>query len=98
MDSWDSEADERAEAVHLIDRFEVEIPEKVSNCVDQFNLLTVQGQHGIGILTLAYSTLTTDPNTSHSSADASTFSTSCPIPTSKINSYLINNLITYYRL
>ena len=98
MDAWDSGADERGAAVHLIDRFKVEIPEKVSNCVDHFNLLTVQGQHGIGILTLSYSTLTTDPNTSCSSADTSTFSTSCPIPTSKINSYLITNLITYYRM
>ena len=69
---------------HLIDNFTIAIPGKLSNCVDESNSLTVQGQHGIGNLTLAYFNLTTDPITSCSSADVSTFSTKSPNATSKI--------------
>ena len=60
--------------VHFIDRFKIAIPGTVPNCVDESNSLAVQGQHGIGILTLAYFNLTTDPITSCSSADVFTFS------------------------
>ena len=56
------------------DRFNITIPGTVSNCVDESNSLTVQGQHGIGNLTLAYFNLTTDPITSCSSADVPTLS------------------------
>ena len=59
---------------HLMDKFTVAVPGTVSNCVDESNSLTVQGQHGIGNLTLAYFNLTTDPITSCSSADVPTFS------------------------
>ena len=91
MDVWDSGAGKGGD-VHLIDRFNITIPGEVSNCVDESNSLTVQGLHGIGNLTLAYFNLTTDPITSCSSADVSAFCSSCPIPTSKINSYLNPNL------
>ena len=73
MNVWDSGADTGGED-HLIDRFKIAIPGTVSNSVNQSNSLTVQGQHGIGNLTLAYFNLTTDPITSCSSADVSTFS------------------------
>ena len=76
MDVLDSPADVGGIDVHLIDNFTIAIPETVSNCVDESGSLTVQGQLGIGILTLAYFNLTTDPITSCSSADVSTFSTS----------------------
>ena len=75
MDVWDGIADEN-EAVHLIEQFTITIPVTVSNGVDESNSLTVQGQHGIGNLTLAYFYLTTDPITSCSSADVPTFSSS----------------------
>ena len=69
----------------LMDRFTTAIPATVSSYFNKSNSLTVQGQHGIGNLTLAYFNLTTDPITSCSSADVSTFSTctSSPDPTSK---------------
>ena len=89
VDVWDDPADEGGGNAHLIDNFKIAIPGTVSNCVDESNSLTVQGQHGIGNLTLAYFNLTTDPITSCSSADVSTFSTctSSPDPTSKSYSY-----------
>ena len=74
MDVWDSGVSGGDD--HLMDKFTIAIPGTVSNCVDESNSLTVQGQHGIGNLTLAYFNLTTDPITSCSSADVSTFSTS----------------------
>ena len=73
MDVWDSAADTGGDE-HFIDNFTITIPSKVSIYVDESNLLTVQGQLGIGNLTLAYFNLTTDPITSCSSADVSTFS------------------------
>ena len=76
MDVLDSPADVGGIDVHLIDNFTIAIPGKVSNCVDESDSLTVQGLHGIGNLTLAYFNITTDPITSCSSADVSTFSTS----------------------
>ena len=86
MDAWDSVAKE-GEDVHLIDQFKITIPGTESNCVDESNSLTVQGLHGIGMLTLAYFNLTTDPTTSCSSANVSTFSTSSPITDSKVYCY-----------
>ena len=74
MDVLDTPGDEEGIHVHLIDNFTITIPGTVSNCVDESNSLTVQGQHGIGNLTLAYFNLTTDPIISCSSADVSTFS------------------------
>ena len=76
VDVWDA-ADEGSNTDHLIDRFTIAIPLTVSNSVDESNSLTIQGQHGIGNLTLAYFNLTTDPITSCSSAD------------SKIHGYLV---------
>ena len=87
MEVWDS-ADEGGD-VHLIDNFTVTIPVTLSNCVDQSNSLTVQGQHGIGNLTLAYFNLTTDPITSHSSAEVSAFCTTSLVPISKFYDVLI---------
>ena len=84
MDVWDS-AEASGGDDHLIDNFTIAIPGKLSNCVDESNSLTVQGQLGIGNLTLACFYLTSDPITSCSSADVSTFSTESSIPTSKIN-------------
>ena len=75
VDVWDSGENEGGD-VHLIDKFTITIPETVSNCLDQSNTLTVQGKHGIGILTLSYFNLSTDPITSCSSPDVSQFSTS----------------------
>ena len=72
MDVWDGAG--KGGDIHLIDNFTITIPWTVSNGVDESNLLTVEGQLGIGILTLAYFNLTTDPITSCSSADVSTFS------------------------
>ena len=87
MDALDSVANE-GEHVHLIDQFKITIPGTESNyCVDEPNSLTVQGLHGIGMLTLAYFNLTTDPITSCNSADVSTFSTSSPITDSKVYCY-----------
>ena len=76
VDVWDDPADESGMDIHLIDNFTIAIPGTVSNCIDWSNSLTVQGQLGIGKLTLAYFNLTTDPITSCSSAD---------VPTSKIH-------------
>ena len=90
MDVWDSAADELG-FDRLIDKFTIATPETLSICVDPSNSLTVQGQHGVGNLTLAYFYLTTDPITSCSSADVSTISSSSPIPTSKIHIYYIYN-------
>ena len=92
MDVWDR-ADKGGD-IHLIDQFTIAIPGTVSNCVDESNSLTVQGQHGIGNLTLAYFNLTTDPITSCSSADVSTFSTSSPTPTSKIHKCYIKPIFS----
>ena len=72
---WDSAAD-AGSGDHLIDHFKITIPGEVSYCVDKSNSLTVEGQHGIGRVTLAYFNLTTDSITSCSSADVSTFGTS----------------------
>ena len=76
--------DEGGEDVHLIDRFAIEIPETVSSWFDESNSFTAQGQHGIGILTLAYFNLTIC-----SSLAASTFSASSPIPSCKIHDYIL---------
>ena len=57
---------------HFTDNFTIAIPGTVSNCVDEYNSLTVQGQHGVGNLTIAYFNLTTDPISSCSSADVAT--------------------------
>ena len=53
MDVWDSSANTGGDD-HLINKFTIIIPGTVSNDVDESNSLTVQGQHGIGSLTLAY--------------------------------------------
>ena len=88
MNVWNDPADEGGKDSHLIDNFTIATP--VSNCVDESNSLTVQGHNGIGNLTLAYFNLTTDPITSCSSADVSTFSTSSPNPNRKVHDYIIN--------
>ena len=85
VDVWDSPADEGVTDFHLIDSFTIAVSETVSNCVDESNSLTVQGELGIVNLTLVFFNLTSDPITSCSSADVSTFSTSSPTPTSKIH-------------
>ena len=89
MDVWDSPADEGGD-VHFIDRFTIAIPRTVSKSADEANSLTVQGQLGIGRLTLAYFNLTTDPITSCKSGGVSTLSTSPPIINCKIHGYLMN--------
>ena len=66
-------AADTGQRVHYIDNFTISIPWTVSNCVPESNSLIAQGQHGIGNLTLAYFNLITDPITSCSSADVSTF-------------------------
>ena len=76
VDVWDDPADEGGGDIHFIDRFTITIPKTVTSCVDESDSLTVQGQHGIGNLTLAYFNLTTHPITSCTSAD---------VPTSKIH-------------
>ena len=70
----------------LIDHFAITIPRTLSDFANHSKSLTVQGQHGIGRLALAYFNLTTDSITSCSS-EVSTLSTSSPNPTSKINNY-----------
>ena len=72
VDVWDSPEDEPEDDIHSIDQFTIANPRTVSNCFDESNSLTVQGQHGIGNLTLAYFNLTTDPIPSCSSADTLT--------------------------
>ena len=77
---------------YLIDNFTLAIPGTLPNCVDQSNSLTIQGQHGIGNLTVAIFNFTTDPITSWSSTNASAFSPGCAVPTSMMNSYLVPHL------
>ena len=79
VEVWDSPADEGDINVHLIDNFTIAIPGTVSYCDDQPNSLTVQGQHGIGNLTVAYFNLTTDRIASCISAD--------DVSTSKIHNH-----------
>ena len=76
VDVLDDPADEGSKIVSLIDQFTIAIPETVASCDNQSNSLTVQGQHGLGNLTLAYFNLTTDPMASCSSADDINVSTS----------------------
>ena len=90
MDVWDTAADTGGDD-HFIDNFTITIPGTVSNGVDQTNSLTVQGQHGIGKLTLAYFNITADPITSCSSTDVFTFT--IPVLNVSMVSIAINKLI-----
>ena len=87
---WDSPTDEEGGHIFLLDKFTITIPGTVSNSVDEPNSLIVQGQHGIGNLTLAYFNLSTDPIASCSSADVNTFSTRSQSDYGKSCDFIVN--------
>ena len=98
MNVWDSAGFSGGDD-HLIDNFTITTPGEVSNFVDQSHSLTVQGQHGIGNLTLAFFNISTDPVTLCNSADVSTFSTSSQSDCDKFcqkQNHIVKDLFRFY--